>query len=56
MDDKKLNRIGQNVASMWGGSLIMVQEVPNGYKFTISENGEIFTSTVTKEQLGQFDY
>jgi hypothetical protein len=56
MDDKKLNRIGQNVASMWGGSLIMVEETSNGYKFTIAENGEIFTTTITKEQLEQFDY
>ena len=56
MNDKKLNRIGQNVASIWGASLIMVEEVSGGYKFTMSENGEIFTSTLTKEQLGQFDY
>ena len=56
MDDKKLNRIGQNVASIWGASLIMVEEVSGGYKFTMSENGEVFTTTLTKEQLGQFDY
>ncbi|MCK9470338.1 MAG: hypothetical protein M0Q88_01105 [Bacilli bacterium] len=56
MDNKKLNRIGQNVASMWGGSLIKAQKVQNGYKFTIAENGEVFTTTLTKEQLEKYDY
>lgn len=56
MSDERLYLIGQNVACLWGGSLIMVQEVQNGYKFTISENGEVFTSTLTKEQIEQYDY
>lgn len=56
MSDGKLHRIGQNIACSWGGSLIAVQEVQNGYKFTIAENGEVFTTTLTKEQIEKYDY
>ena len=52
MSDEKLYQIGQNVASLWGGSLIMVQETSKmGYKFTIAENGEIFITFVANEEL-----
>ena len=56
MSDEKLYQIGQNVAYMWGGSLIMVEEQKNGYKFTIAENGEIFTTTIKNEDLAKYDY
>lgn len=56
MSDEKLYQIGQNVASMWGGSLIMVEEQKNGFRFTIAENGEVFTTYVANEKLAQYDY
>lgn len=56
MSDEKLYQIGQNVASLWGGSLIMAQNVQNGYEFTIAENGEIFITFVANEELAEYVY
>jgi len=56
MNDAKLKRIGQNVACLWGGSLIKVECVKIGYKFTIAENGDIFTTTIKMEDIAKYDY
>lgn len=54
----RMNKIGSNVASLWGGECYSFEIDKKESKVTFSciEHGERFTTTLAFDQLSEYDY